>query len=152
MGLEALAKSKLVTVSRNTGITEAARLMREQHVGEVVVTELHEGRQVPVGMLTDRDLVVTVLAVGADPGAITVNEAMSTSVVAVFDGESLDGVVELMKECSVKRVLIVDENEGLQGMISAEDLFLFLAEQLSLLTGIGLRQKVVESERRRRFA
>jgi len=120
-------------VSRNVTVDEAARLMREHHVGSVVVVdEAAEGRIV-VGMLTDRDIVTAIVAKVVDPSIVSVGEAMSADVVTAREDDSIIDLLGRMRRKGVRRVPIVDAKGALIGLVALEDLLEIVAQELDLL-------------------
>ena len=152
MDLRKIGKLKVITVLAESGLEDAARLMRENHVGDVVVVENRNGKHVAVGMLTDRDIVLATIALGAPVNALVVGDIMSTDLVTVNAESSLSRVIELMKERGVKRIPLTGEGKEVLGIIALEDVTRFLAHELSALAEVSLRQKEVETLRRRKFA
>lgn len=105
------------TVSREASLTTAAALMRDGHMGDVLVAEA--GRL--TGVLTDRDIVIRTVAEGRDPASVTVGEVCSTDVIAVSPDDDSDHAVRLMREKAVRRLPVVDGGR-LVGVVSIGDL------------------------------
>lgn len=106
-----------VAVGTLTAVPEAARRMRDDDIGAVLVTDDNELR----GLVTDRDLVLRVLAAGRDPGSTTVADACSQELVSVGPRERVDHAVELMREHALRRLPVVDEGGGVLGVVSLGD-------------------------------
>ena len=106
-----------VTVGPLTSVASVARVMRDQNVGAVLVTE--EGRL--RGLVSDRDLVVRALADSADPDETTVAGACSDDLVTVSPDEDLDRAITLMREHAVRRIPVVDHGRPV-GIVSLGDL------------------------------
>ncbi|MFJ8146668.1 CBS domain-containing protein [Streptomyces sp. NPDC096048] len=106
-----------VTVEPQTSVTAVARIMRDQDLGTVLVTDGDELR----GLVTDRDLVIRSVAEGGDPEQTTVAGACSDDVVTVRPDEELNHAVELMREHAVRRVPVVDDGRPV-GIVSLGDL------------------------------
>lgn len=121
-------------------ISEAAKLMRQHHVGTLVVVEREGALNRPVGIVTDRDLVIEVLAQGVAVDSVTVNDVMSPDPVQVAEGETLLNTIELMQSRGVRRVLVVDEAGSLQGLMSADDAIELIAEAMGNLTRVVRRE------------
>ena len=102
--------------------------MREHHVGAIVVVE--EDR--PVGMVTDRDLVLRVVAEAKDPGATLVRDVMSGSLKVVRDDDKIDDAVSSIRDAGVRRLPIVDARGAVVGMVTLDDLFVLVAGELSV--------------------
>ena len=130
----ALCTRILMIVRAETPLVEAARCMRREHVGCVVAVEKRGDGEVPVGMLTDRDIVVSVVAVGIDPRVLTVADAMTKDVASVREDDSLGAALALMRQRGVRRVAVVSEQGWLIGLLSFDDLVAALTLQTQALT------------------
>jgi CBS domain-containing protein len=130
-------------------VTEAARRMREHHVGDLVVVEPAEaGENEPVGVITDRDLVIEVMADNLDRAAsMKVGEVMTCELVSVRDDEDVDAVLRKMRAAGVRRAPVVNERGALVGIITYDDLLEWLVEELGGLVGVVERQRRIEVER-----
>jgi CBS domain-containing protein len=123
----------VAVVQRTTSLTDAARLMREHHVGSlVVVDETGKGR-VPVGILTDRDIVVAVVAREVDPRALTAGDVMSGELATVRPTDSAADALERMRRRGVRRLPVVAENGTLAGIVTIDDLLAAVADELGAL-------------------
>ncbi|MDQ0681107.1 CBS domain-containing protein [Streptomyces achromogenes] len=110
--------SALVTVEPQASVTAVARMMRDENIGAVLVTDGEHLR----GLVSDRDLVVRALAEGGDPNDMTVAGACSEDLVTVGPDDDLTLAVEVMREHSVRRVPVVDEEQHPVGIVSLGDL------------------------------
>lgn len=108
-----------VTVQPQTPVVDVARRMREEDIGDVLVTEGDQLR----GLVTDRDLVVRALAEGGDAGAKPVQEICSENLIAVSPDDDTDRAVQLMRERAMRRLPVVEENRPV-GIVSLGDLAL----------------------------
>jgi signal-transduction protein with cAMP-binding, CBS, and nucleotidyltransferase domain len=128
---------------RSTALHEAARSMRERHVGSlVVVDETAEGRVV-VGLLTDRDIVTAVVAKEVDAHTLSVGDVMSADVATVREDDSLHDVVAQMKRRRVRRLPVVTAQDRLVGVVAADDVLRVLAADFqSLVQAVGEQSKV----------
>jgi CBS domain-containing protein len=106
--------------------------MRDENIGAVVVAE--EG--VPLGIVTDRDLVVRVIAAGEEAHALTVGAVMSGEPIFLGDARNLDQVIATMRDQGIRRMPIVDDDGQLEGIISLDDLVVLLGEQISGLAEV----------------
>ena len=114
-----------------TTVTEAARTMREQDIGDVVVSD---GGSLS-GVVTDRDIVVRAVAEGRDPDRTTLREIMTGELITVQPDDTIQQVALLMRDRAVRRVVVTDDS-GLVGIVSIGD----LAERIdpdSVLGGIS---------------
>ena len=98
----------------------AAGIMRDEHAGIVPVVESAQSPKV-IGVVTDRDLCMNVVAEGRDPGSVLVEQCMTTKVVTCTSSDSVDRVTELMRENQIRRVPVVGEQHELQGIVAMAD-------------------------------
>ena len=138
----------VVTTVGTTEIDEVARLMRQHHVGTVVVVERRDDAEFPVGIVTDRDLVVEVLAQNLSPNAVTVGDVMSDSLVTARENDNFWRTLDWMSGKGVRRLLVVDERGALVGILAVEDVLTALAVGLSDVT--RLVQRGIARETRQR--
>lgn len=106
------------TVEPQTSVAVVARMMRDEDIGAVLVTEGEQLR----GLVSDRDLVVRAVAEGGDPDRTTVADACSEDLVVVGPDDDVNRAVQLMREHSVRRVPVVDEGHHAVGIVSIGDL------------------------------
>jgi CBS domain-containing protein len=131
MNVNELSNPFVVVAQRTTPLTDAARLMREHHVGSLVVVDESGKGRVPVGMLTDRDIVVAVVAREVDPRTLTAGEVMSGELATVRAEDSAESALRLMRRRGIRRVPVVSETGTLTGIVTLDDLLEKVAEQLS---------------------
>jgi CBS domain-containing protein len=149
MAIGEICSREVVLTRRDMNVREAARLMREHHVGAlVVVDETSQGR-VPVGMLTDRDIAVGIVAKGLDPDGLRVDEVMTAEVATVRERDGVAETIELMRAKGVRRLPVVDERGTLVGIVSADDFVDLLAEEMTALARMISREQRRESEVRK---
>lgn len=131
--------------TRETTVAVAAKLMRHAHVGSLVVIEqMNGGKRFPVGIVTDRDVVVEVVATGLDPATITVGDIMARELVVGRESDSVLGTLEIMRFKGVRRLPTVDSDGQLVGIVTVDDLLEILAEELSELAKIVAREQLHE--------
>lgn len=118
---------------RGMALDEAARLMRENHVGCLVVVDEAAGQRLVVGLLTDRDIVTAVVAAGLDPATLNVGEVMSTDLVLAREDDSLIDLMRVMRRKGVRRVPVVGAQGELIGLATLDDVLAILSEELGLL-------------------
>ena len=123
--------------------------MREHHVGDVVVVEETESGQAPIGVVTDRDIVIEVLGKDLDPARVTLRQIMRTPAVIAGTSEELVQAVERMKAHGVRRIPVVDEAARLAGILSLDDLLKRLAADAAALAEIIAREQDREHRTRR---
>jgi len=120
------------TCLRTTTVAEVARLMRERHVGSVIVVEQAPGtRPRPIGIVTDRDLVIDVMAEGIDPQTLRAEDLLTGSLHTVNECESVYDAVWRMRGQGVRRLPVVDEGGALVGVLAADDAMRILSETMA---------------------
>jgi CBS domain-containing protein len=144
-----ICNREVVIVSRDTSLVEAARLMREHHVGSLVVVLERDGKRVPVGILTDRDIVVAVVARELDARRLSVADAMSAGVFAVREQDGLTEVLRAMREHGVRRLPVVAASGALAGIVTIDDLLELVAEELGDFVRTVGRERLRETRTRR---
>jgi CBS domain-containing protein len=127
---------------------QAAMLMRKHHVGDVVVVDEPDGERMPVGIVTDRDIVVSVIALGFDPLGLQVGDIMTDDLLVAQSHDDVTHTIERMRLRGIRRVPMVGEGGVLAGIVSADDLLRFLAEEMEDLARISPYQQ--QHERRSR--
>jgi CBS domain-containing protein len=126
-----LMAEPVVTVKSDATITDAARLMRDADIGDVIVVD----RMKPIGVLTDRDIVVRGVADNRSPGTVTAGEICTTDVVAVAPDAEISQAIALMRRAAVRR-LPVTEGGNLIGVLSLGELAIE-RDETSLLADIS---------------
>ncbi len=121
---------EVVVVEEDKSITEAAAIMREYHVGDVIIAKTQYGKQVPTGIFTDRDIAVEIVAKGADPESVSVADAMGVDLITVHEDDDLMHVIEVMRDKGIRRVPVVDSDEALVGIMTVDDLIDIMSEVL----------------------
>ena len=149
MNVSELSNPFVVVAQRATPLPDAARLMREHHVGSLVVVDESGKGRVPVGMLTDRDIVVEVVAGEVDPRTLTAGEVMSGELATVRASDSAESALRLMRRRGIRRVPVVSEAGTLTGIVTLDDLLEKVAEQLSDAVRAITSEQVHETRTRR---
>lgn len=149
MSIGEICNRKVVVMQRDETIAEAAKLMRDQHVGSVLIVDEQNGQRIPVGIVTDRDLVVEVMAPGLDPDAITVGDIMMTGFASVKEDTGIFESIQYMRTKGVRRLPVVDAENKLVGIVTLDDLFLLLSEELDALAKLVAREQHNEVATRR---
>lgn len=133
MNVGEICSRVVVVADSRTQVQEAAKLMRDHHIGALVVTEGGANARRPIGIVTDRDMVVEVLAADVDFRTLTVGDIMSEQPATIHETAGLFEVIALMRSGGVRRVVVVDANGHLLGIVAMDDLIPVLAEELSAL-------------------
>lgn len=145
MNIGNLCSRRLVKVSIGEPVSEVARLMRDRHVGAVVVTESGGAHPRVVGILTDRDIVRAQLARTADLTSLSAGETMTRDPLVVFESDSIDGTIANLRARGVRRAPVVKEDGTPVGLISVDDLLTHVAEKVIGLASIVPQQVRKES-------
>lgn len=149
MPISEICNREVIIVQRETTVHEAAKLMRQHHVGSVVVVEERKGVRVPVGIVTDRDLVVEIMAPDLVQMVITVGDIMGAKLVTVQDDMGIYESIQYMRGEGVRRLPVVDSKGGLIGILALDDLLELLAEELLELSRLVKHEQKKESMTRR---
>jgi CBS domain-containing protein len=149
MKLKELCTPDVVCCTAQISALHAARLMRERHVGDLVVIDDSEETRAPIGMVTDRDIVVEVLAKDLDPATTSVREIMRVPLVIARTSEEAENALERMRAHGVRRVPVLDDSEQLAGILSLDDLLKRLAADAAVLADIVAREQDREHRLRR---
>jgi CBS domain-containing protein len=149
MNVGELCNRETVIATRETGVVEAARLMREHHVGSLVVCAEQLSQRVPVGMLTDRDIVVAVVAKEIDPRTLTVGEVMSAGALVVRERDGVPDALRTMREKGIRRVPVVNDTGGLVGIVTIDDILELVAEEMDGFVRTLRRERAREATARR---
>ena len=138
----------VVTVSPEDSIKRAAELMREHHVGDVVVAQRSGGFLTPLGILTDRDIVVEVIAEDVELDQVTVRDTMTDQLITAREDDDLLATLMQMRENGVRRLPVVDGKGQLVGILTADDVIGLVARELAEVWALIVRQQGRETELR----
>ena len=139
---------EVIVVERSEPVREAVRLMREHHVGSVVVVEKRGDQATPIGILTDRDIVIEVLAEDVDPAEVNIGDIMTAEPVAVQQSTTLLESLEVMRQRGVRRLLVVDDKGYLLGVLAVDDILELLGEQIGAVVALIGAERNHERQRR----
>jgi len=136
MKVERVCTRNMATVARSDSIRKAAELMRALHVGALIVTERADGGADVAGIVTDRDLVLRVLADGRDAESVAVEKVMMPVVASVNEEADLLEACERMRGAGVRRLLVTDSLGHPTGVVSIEDMVDGLAAELASVSAL----------------
>ena len=131
MSLERFCREPVVTVQPKQSVRDAARLMRDRHVGAVLVVD--DDR--PVGIVTDRDVVMRAVIEGRDPNTTPVRDVMSGSLTVVGSDQKIDDAVIALRTAGIRRLPIVNAAGKAIGIVTLDDLVVLMAGELNLVAG-----------------
>jgi len=146
MYISEICTHDVVTCARGASVQELAQLMRDRHVGDVVVVDRGEGGAVPVGIVTDRDLVVRVLAKGLNIDALTAGDLMGEPLTTGFDSEGVYDAISRMRSGGIRRLPVVDARGILLGVVTMDDITAHLAAELADMVRIVPSQDRCEQQ------
>ncbi len=137
--LKQLAIKPVITASARMTIAEAARAMKQKNVGALIV--VNAGR--PLGVLTDRDIVLDVVAAGKDPDTVRVSEVMRRRPATLREDLGLMDAARIFAKTGVRRLPVVDKAGRISGIVALDDLMMLLGNEMGLVAGAlaaGLRK------------
>lgn len=138
----------VVFIHRDASVSEAARLMREYHVGDIVVVSEKTGKRVPVGIVTDRDIVLEVIAEGVNINDVSVGDIMSGELVTARESDGVLETIKTMRARGVRRLPVINDDNELAGILTVDDLIDLFSEQIVDLARLFAREQKSEKERR----
>ena len=144
-----LCNRDVVILRREDTILAAAKLMRQHHVGDVVVADDSSGFRRPVGIITDRDVVIEIMATELDQKVITVGDIMTGGLVTVKESLGVFEAIQYMRTKAVRRLPVVDEQGALVGILTLDDLLQLLSEELVAIARLIAHQQQKETQDRR---
>jgi len=143
-----LCNREVVTTTPDMSIQEAARLMRDNHVGCLIVVKENGGQVEPAGILTDRDIVIELIAKDVPIEEVSVGDVMSFAVLKVTESETVFETAQRMRCRGVRRVPVVNTTGALVGVLALDDILSLLGEELSLLSKLTRREAEQETKKR----
>jgi len=149
MQVGSFCRHDVVTVDHGATLQEAARLMREHHVGSLVVTSGPAGGKRVLGLVTDRDLVVEAMAAGIDARLTRVADVAVSRPIAVTETTALTEAIGTMANAGVRRLLVTTAQHKLVGIVSLDDVLAFCAAELHALSQATRQGIARETELRR---
>ncbi|MGD2137590.1 MAG: CBS domain-containing protein [Gammaproteobacteria bacterium] len=143
-----LCNRDVITARRDSTLSDAARLMRDHHVGSLIVVDETAGSVKPVGILTDRDIVIEVIAKDIGIGDVSVGDIMSYALLKVCETDSVFETAQRMRARGVRRVPVTSGSGELTGVLALDDILELLSEELSLLARLTSREAEQEQHKR----
>jgi predicted transcriptional regulator len=128
-------------IQKDDNIVEAAKLMRVFNVGDLIVVTTHKEGNTPIGIVTDRDIVMHVVADNADPQSVKVAEIMSKELVTGNEEDGIYESIERMRTHGIRRLPVVNKEGYLAGILTVDDMLEFLGEEVSSLIGLFYKEQ-----------
>jgi CBS domain-containing protein len=134
MRIADICTRNVIHIGAEASLRAVAERMRKSHVGAVVVIDGSNGERLPVGIITDRDIVLAVIAQGIDMATLTVGDVMTRPVATCAADQGLFDAIEIMRRRGVRRLPVVNAQGGLSGIITADDIYGALGTRLHELS------------------
>jgi CBS domain-containing protein len=144
-----ICNREVVITTPEATLIAVAKLMREYHVGDVVVVNARGDEKVPVGIITDRDIVLAIVASEIDLDAVLAGDIMSHELLTAGEQESIWDVLQRMRAHGVRRLPVVNARGGLEGILSVNDFLELISDELLALAQVATRQQQREKEIRK---
>ena len=148
MRISEVCRRDVATALRETPLAETAGLMRERHVGSVVVIDSAASGK-PLGIVTDRDMVIEVLAAGLDPRTIVTGDIMSAPLFTARESDDVMALLRSMRIRGVRRVPVLDDSGRLAGITTLDDLLVVAGDAVCDAVGAIGSERSLETWRRR---
>ncbi|MEW6288368.1 MAG: CBS domain-containing protein [Thermodesulfobacteriota bacterium] len=139
---------EVVVAERDTTIVEAAKLMRQYHVGDLVVVDRSGGMTIPVGILTDRDIIVELVAKEISLDAACAGDIMSYGLITAGLHDGILDTLQKMRTKGIRRLPVVNDEGALEGILAIDDVLELLSEELALLAKAAIRGQEQEKKLR----
>lgn len=136
-----------VIAKKDSTIYEIAKLMRQHHVGDIVV--VNEGENTPIGIVTDRDIVIEILAKELSPERVTTGDIMNRDVLTAHENDDIWDTLQRMRIRGVRRIPVVNQRGTLVGIATLDDLLELLADELEDIANIVRREQDHERSTRK---
>lgn len=148
MSVAEYCNREVVIVSKTDSVREAIDIMRSHHVGDVIVVDNQAELVLPVGILTDRDIVLEIMAEDVDLNSVDVGDVMSYELATITENTSFMDSIKYMRSKGVRRLPVVDAKGSLVGIITADDILELVAEQMHDLAGLVAQEQKREIKQR----
>ena len=132
--------------SRSTSIVEGARLMREGHTGSIIVCDMIGGLRRPVGIVSDHDLVIEILAQEAPAEQVSLGDIMTLCPSSARENGEIFETLQRMRSLGLRRMPVLDDNGALVGLIALENLIELIEEELEALVALLREERRREME------
>ena len=136
----------IAIIGKTDSIFTASQLMRDHHVSDVLVVDSSNGENTPIGILTDRDIIVNVVADGIDLNVVTIEDIMSYKLITARESDDLLVTIKRMRLNGKSRLPIVNHRGGLIGILSIDAILHLITEQMIDIGQIIANEKNCEKE------
>lgn len=142
-----LCERGVVSISADAPVAQAAKLMRDKHIGDVIVTESRNGKAKPIGIVTDRDLTLAALPRTGDASKLKVSDISARTVAIAHEDDDLGQLIQVMKDQGVSRLPIINDDGTLVGVVTSRRIAQWLTQGLHDILSIAEKQQ--EKEKRK---
>lgn len=148
MNIAAICNREVITVHSESTALNAAKLMRQYHVGDVIVIETDHDKAIPVGIVTDRDIVIELVATELNCNVITAGDIMIANPTVIKENAGVFDAIKAMTAKGVRRLPVVDDDGSLVGIVTLDDLILLLSKEFGTLSKLITREQKNEMVKR----
>ena len=148
MGIGDFCNREVIVSYTTTSIAEIAQLMREYHVGCIVIVKRSAENNIPIGIITDRDIVLEVIAPAIDINAVTAGDVMSSDLVTAREIDGVWETLQRMRNHGVRRVPVVNDEAVLVGILTVDDVLESLVGELNEVVHLISREQDKEKHQR----
>lgn len=148
MSIGDICRRDIVTAPPDMNVLEVAKLMRQHHVGTVLIVDNNVDRKSPLGILTDRDIAIEIVAEEVNPTEVTVGDMMNRDLLIANNDDDILTTIRVMYQEGVRRLPVVNGHGKLIGIISMDDLLEFLATELNSLVSLISQERRHEEKTR----
>ncbi|AGA34986.1 CBS domain protein [Thioalkalivibrio nitratireducens DSM 14787] len=149
MSVGEICNKEVVSIDRKASVYEAARMMRNHHVGSLVVVDQNSTTPMkPVGIVTDRDLVVEIMAKEVPEEVLTAGDIIAPELLTARESDGIWETIMRMRAMGVRRLPVVNAGGNLSGILTMDDLLKFLADEFSDIVRLIRREQIRERDTR----
>ena len=150
MSIREYCNLNVICCEADAPIAEVAMLMRKHHVGDVIVVDnQQEGARIPIGIITDRDILIETIALDIEAKLFTASDLMSAPVTTVQEDAKVAEALGIMRGKRIRRLPVVTRAGTLFGMVTTDDFVNLLAAELSMIAGLMVEQTISEGRLRK---
>lgn len=139
---------EVVVAPKDTTVQDAAHLMRQNHVGNLVIVDRANGGGKPIGIVTDRDITISVVATKLDPSVFTLGDMITEKLVAAREDQGIFETIQQMRMKGIRRLPVIDKEGKLTGIVSLDDLIQLLAKEMNELSKLISQEQTREAHLR----
>src|SRR5215831_8407113 len=137
---------EVVVAPKETTVQDAAHLMRQHHVGNLLIVDRPNGDGVPVGIVTDRDITISVVAPKLDPAVFTLGDLVTEKLAVAPEDQGVFETIQQMRLKGIRRMPVVDKDGKLVGIVSVDDMIQLLAEEMNELSKLIAHEQAREAQ------